>query len=348
MNPYTRRRIYLAGIGLLVVIATLTGVAYGDDSTAAVLGPFDVADSRGLRISQYQLSIDAGMIGTSKSIQALALTFTWDAYRMFIGFIAYVVDWAVGMSWVTWITGPINTAATAIHDNLLAALHMDRLGMAGLMGLLLTLAGTVSAVHLFRGRTGRGFAEVIVSASVAAATVGVLAAPVVWFAGTGTEPAAPLRVAQRVGLEVSNLILRGSMSDASIESTIAPGQKPVAETVQPVKTGSLLVDTFVRPVHQLVNYGSVIDTTDQKCVSAYDTALKAGPYDDDAKQARTAVGDCNHKLQDYAESAAWTRVLGLNLYVVTAGWLGVVVLVFVVLLAIAVLVVRLSFSLPVG
>lgn len=333
----TPRRAFVAAIAVATAALLLTGVAHSDDGTGAALGPFNLKDSRGILISQYQLSLDSGNITDfARVLQSQALIGVWDVYRMLIGFIAYVVDWAVAMEWVTWITGPVNAAATSIHDSLLAPLHLDRLGTAGLMGLLLVAAGLVIAVHAARGYTGRALAEVFVSAGVAAAVVGVLAAPVVTFAGDGEEPAAPLRVAQRVGLEVSNLILDKPLSSASMESTVDAGQAPVAESVQPVKTGSLLVDTFVRPVHQLVNYGTVIDSTHQQCGDAYDKALKGGPYADTA-QARSSVGQCDRKLQEFAESSSWLRVIGLNLYLTTAGLLALLVLLFVVLLVFAVM-----------
>ncbi len=331
------RHLFLAAAAATVTITTLTGIAYSDDGTAAALGPFDIADSHGIRISQYQLSIDQGGItDLGKGLQSQALTGVWDLYRMLIGFIAYVTDWVVGMTWITWITGPVDTAARSIHDSLLVPLHMDRLGTGGLMGFLVVVAGAIITIHFIRGNTGRALGETLVSAIVTAAVVGLLAAPVVTFAGTSTEPAAPVRVAQRLGLEISNLILAKPLSDASMESTLDPNQRPIAETVQPVKTGSLLVDTFIRPVHQLVNYGTVLDTAETRCVDAYDTALKAGPSDDPDK-ARSTVGRCDQQLQDYAESSSWLRVVGLNLYVITAGLLALLVLVFAALLVFAVI-----------
>lgn len=333
----TPRRAFVVAVAVATLVSLLTGIAHSDDGTGAALGPFNLKDSRGILISQYQLSLDSGNITDfARVLQSQALIGVWDVYRMLIGFIAYVVDWAVAMEWVTWITGPVNAAATSIHDSILAPLHLDRLGTAGLMGLLLAAAGLVIAVHAARGYTGRALAEVFVSAGVAAAVVGVLAAPVVTFAGNGEEPAAPLRVAQRVGLEVSNLILDKPLSSASMESTVDAGQPPVAESVQPVKTGSLLVDTFVRPVHQLVNYGTAIDSTHQQCRDAYDKALKGGPYADTA-QARSSVGQCDRKLQEFAESSSWLRVIGLNLYLTTAGLLALLVLLFVALLVFAVI-----------
>ena len=337
MTWCTPRRLCLAALAAAITVATLTGVAYSDDGTATVLGPFNIADSHGIKISQYELSIDTGGItdfGTT--LQSQALTGVWDTYRMLIGFIAYAADWVVGMTWITWITGPINSAAQSIHDSLLTPLHMDQLGTTGLMGLLAATAGAIITIHFIRGRTGRALSEILISATIAAAVVGILAAPVVTFAGTDTEPAAPLRVAQRIGLEISNLILDKPLSDASIESTLQPGQAPIAETVQPVHTGGLLVDTFIRPVHQLVNYGTVLDTTNQKCAQAYDQALKGGPYDDTDK-ARHLVGRCDKKLEDYAESSSWLRIVGLNLYLITAGLLALLVLIFAVLLVFAVI-----------
>lgn len=333
----TPRRLCLAAAALSTAAAVLTGIAHGDDGTATVLGPFNLTDSHGLKISQYQLSINqGGVTDFGTSLQAQVLIGVWDSYRMLIGLIAYIADWVTAMSWVTWITGPINAAATSIHQQLLVPLHLDQLGTTGLMGLLVTTAGAIIVIHLIRGHTSRALSETLLSAAIAAAVVGALAAPVLTFAGNDTEPAAPLRVAQRIGLDISNLILDKPLSATPIDATLQPGQPAAAETVQPVSTGGLLVDTFIRPVHQLVNYGTVLDTTDSRCAQVYDTTLKAGPYNDPDK-ARTQLGRCDKHLGDYADSSSWLRVVGLNLYVATAGLLALLVLAFAALLMFAVI-----------
>lgn len=319
-----------AGIALTLALLTLPAYADGSDSGATVLGPFDLTDGHGLKISQYQLSIDEG--GTFSPLQliyASALTFTWDVYRFCIGFIAYLVDWATTFTWVSWITRPMHAAEQALRDQVLAPLQLTSISQAGVMGLLLVLAGATAAFHMLRGRPGRGLVEVLSSGAAAALAVGLFSSPVLLFAGDGTSLAMPLQVAQRTGVELSNTVTGSGAAPSSDTS----GERPAPAD----GAGTMITDTFIRPVHQIFNYGQVIDLHSLECAQAYDKVLKAGPYDDGAQEVRQAVGRCDKALKTYADDDSWSRLIGLGIYGFTAAVLGVLVLVFVVLLMMAVL-----------
>lgn len=319
-----------AGIALTLALLTLPAHADDSDSGATVLGPFDLTDGHGLKISQYQLSIDEG--GTFSPLQmiyATALTFTWDIYRFCIGFIAYLVDWATTFTWVSWITGPMHAAEQALRDQVLAPLQLTSISQGGVMGLLLVLAGATAAFHMLKGRPGRGLVEVLSSGAAAALAVGLFSSPVLLFAGDGTSLAMPLQVAQRTGVELSNTVT-GSGATPSPDTS---GESPAPAD----GAGTMITDTFIRPVHQIFNYGQVIDLHSPECAQVYDKVLKAGPNDDGAEEVRQAVGRCDKTLKTYADDDSWSRLIGLGIYGFTAAVLGVLVLVFVVLLMMAVL-----------
>lgn len=334
-TPRRQLRIIAIGAALALTAALLITPAYADggSSGAAALGPFDLTDSHAIKVSQYQLSLDDG--GAFSPLQTVfysVLSFTWDSYRFWVGFIAYVVDWATSLTWVSWITGPMHAAEQSIREQVLQPLNLTSISQTGVMGLLLILAGAAAAVHMLKGATGRGLVEALSSAAAAALAVGLLSSPVLLFAGDGTDLAMPLRVAQRTGVELSNVVTGGGVSNGnSTSATEVNAGDGVGGA------GTMITETLIRPVHQMFNYGEVLDVHATPCVGVYDNVLKAGPYKDGADEARDAVGDCDKALKTYADDSSWTRLIGLGIYGFTAAVLGVLVLVFVVLLMMAVL-----------
>lgn len=323
-----RRAILYTGIAVAVGTAVLTVPAWAAGGTSVGgLSLFDATDSHGIRISQYELSIDrGGLTNQPRAVLTMLLTFLWDTYRWWIGFLAYVLDWTIGMTWVTWITGPLNDAAVHLREAVLQPLGATGFNQQGLISLFCLIAGVTGGVAVFRGRAG-GWVTMITSACVAALAVGVLAAPVVLFAGNDSEPAKPLRYAQRIGVELGNAATTGKLSNTSMNSATTPTE-PVG--------GRILVDTFIRPVHQTLNYGASIDQ-DKRCAGIYDKILKTGPHGDDDDKARKAVGACNAKYSDYADNPSNSWLFGLQTFEFAALLLGAVILVFVVLLWFAVI-----------
>lgn len=319
-------------IGAAVLVGTLTGVAFADGGNPSAFGPFDIKDSHGILVSQYQLSIDQG--GVTSPLKATTAFFelgAWDTWLVAISFIAWLVDWILGLGWVTWISGPVSGLQQDFRDKLLTPLHLSSVSTQGAMGLFFAIAGTVGGFYLFRGRRGRALGEWIGSALAAVVAVGILAAPVTLFMGDQNSAAKPLQDAQRVGSDLANLAAGNKLSDNTIDTgDVAPPTPP--------KFGSLIVDTFVRPVHQQLNYGTVIDTDHKECVSDYDNALKKGPYTDDASEQRDALKVCDQgKLKEYAENTNWLPLIGLSqTFLFTGALLLVVLLIFSGLIVLAV------------
>ena len=330
MKLPTRRAVPLAVLALGLTTALLTVPAWADGgASTGALHLFDATDSHGIKISQYELSLGGGGLLDFDPVNTglnWMLSLVWDEYRWVIGLLAYLLDWTLNMSWVTWITGPLNDAATHLHAAVLEPLGATRFGQNGVIALFCMIAGVVGGVAVLRGRAG-GWVTMLTSACVSAIAVGLLATPVLTFAGNGDQVAEPLRIAARAGVELGNAATAGRISKAPTDDDTAPASG----------SGRILVDTFVRPVHQALNYGASIDVDDKKCVAVYDKTLKAGPYGADESTARDAIGGCNKAYGTYADKPDNSWVFALNVFVVGALLLGLLVAVFVVLLWFAVI-----------
>lgn len=324
-NTPTRvhRRLLLAGVAVAVAGSVITGTAFADGTSpdAGLLGVFNQTDSHGITIIQYQMSLDEGGL-TFPATAALAFfaVSLWSLYTFFIGFVAWLVDWIVSMQWLDWIINPLTTLQTTLRQQLLNPLGFSTIGSTGAIGFLLLLAAGVGGWHLIRGRHGRGLGEWVMSAAAAAIAVGVLASPVTLFLGDGDGPAIPLEKARDLGVGLARM---------------ADGQ-PATGRDGP-QFGSILVDAFIRPAHQIINYGTYIDVDDTKCVTTYDKTLKAGPYTKPA-QARDRIGGCDPQLRDRAEAVSYFRIVTLVVvFEQTALLVSAVILVFAVLTVVAVL-----------
>lgn len=97
------------------------------------------------------------------------------------------------------------------------------------------------------------------------------------------------------------------------------------EDVVNAKPAKMIVDTFLRQPHQLVNFGRILDDT--KCEDTYQKALEAGPYSgDDVEDLREEVGDCNEDAQETAENPSASMAFSvLVLLPAVAAVLGLVI-----------------------
>lgn len=317
-----RRLLY----GIIATTIILLGTpAWADDGSLGPMKTLDATDSHGIRLSQYQLSIPDPLLGDP--ITHL-VRMGWSAYVFWIGLCAHLVDWTMKMSWVTTITGPLSKAQEAIRTGILAPIGGTQITEGGLLVLLGTVAMAVCAVHIFRGRPS-GWWGMLVSCLCGAAAVSLFAAPVTSIAGNDTDVAKPLHYAQRIGSEISSQMVAGKSTGVAIDAS--PEADPVA---------AQLVDVFVRPAHQALNYGISIDAAKPECTATYDEALKAGPYAKDAEQQRAKVGKCSGELKTYAEqvNTNWLSVLAvfwLPALLATLVLLAVLVLIWLSVLSLA-------------
>lgn len=322
---------------LVLVLVTVPAWA---DTGSAVWGPFDLADSRGIRLSQYQLSLDDGTGLTKLSVQRnqyhWLISILWAIYTGFIGLLCWLLDWTISLSWVGWIAGPMHAIEQSLRNNFLAPLGGTRFGGA-LMGLLMTLGGAIGALKVSRGGAS-GWVDMLWSAVAGALAISVLAAPVLLFAGDGTTLSGPLRSVQQAGVAMSTMITTGNAPATQVGGTVTVRSKDGKLEVATEETGKseismMLIDAFVRPVHQQLNFGRPIDQSDPNCAQRYDQLLKAGPYDGSAKEIRKGIGDCNQDLLNYADQGASASFLvGFAPYQWGVALLGLLLLVFAGLL----------------
>ena len=320
-----RFRIIVTTLVLVVALSSVPAMASGPGLGWMGDG-FNVTDSNGIHLFQYQMSMDdGGVTAPLKAMWASIIGMCWNTYLMVIALLCRLLDWTVAMSWVGWITGPLVGLQNDIHDKVLAPLGADSWG-GTVLTLLTTCAGVGVVVKMMRGRTAGAWATGARAAIAAALALGFLAAPVANFAGDTTTLATPLARTQQFGVALSHMIT----------SSVDPGTATAGEVEVPddmtstgdskaPKLSAIIVDSFVAPVHQQLNYGRIIDA---KCHDKYIEVLKGGPYDD-ISDARDDLGDCDEGLSDYAgDIADGSWLVGFFFYSSTVTGLAAILLVF--------------------
>ena len=320
-----RFRIIVTTLVLVVALSSVPAMASGPGLGWMGDG-FNVTDSNGIHLFQYQMSMDdGGVTAPLKGVWASIIGMCWNTYLMVIALLCRLLDWTVAMSWVGWITGPLVGLQNDIHDKVLAPLGADSWG-GTVLTLLTTCAGVGVVVKMMRGRTAGAWATGARAAIAAALALGFLAAPVANFAGDTTTLATPLARTQQFGVALSRMIT----------SSVDPGTATAGEVEVPddmtstgdskaPKLSAIIVDSFVAPVHQQLNYGRIIDA---KCHDKYIEVLKGGPYDD-ISDARDDLGDCDEGLSDYAgDIADGSWLVGFFFYSSTVTGLAAILLVF--------------------
>ena len=320
-----RFRIIVTTLVLVVALSSVPAMASGPGLGWMGDG-FNVTDSNGIHLFQYQMSMDdGGVTAPLKAMWASIIGMCWNTYLMVIALLCRLLDWTVAMSWVGWITGPLVGLQNDIHDKVLAPLGADSWG-GTVLTLLTTCAGVGVVVKMMRGRKAGAWATGARAAIAAALALGFLAAPVANFAGDTTTLATPLARTQQFGVALSHMIT----------SSVDPGTATAGEVEVPddmtstgdskaPKLSAIIVDSFVAPVHQQLNYGRIIDA---KCHDKYIEVLKGGPYDD-ISDARDDLGDCDEGLSDYAgDIADGSWLVGFFFYSSTVTGLAAILLVF--------------------
>ena len=317
--PLRRSAVWAVTLMVLVSVGGATTLAAHADPTGGATGwlsAIDVADSKGIRVSQYELSIDPGNVfDTTRLWLSLRLMTAWELYRYGVGLVAYVFDWTLSMTWLNAIVTPLDAAARQIRDQVISPI--------GLASVMLLISAVVGSIRIVYGKTGRGIWDILSAAIVAAAVAVLLVSPVAAVTGE------PLTKVRNAGLGIAAMIDGKNLADTDISGT------PDAALLKPAP---VLVDAFVRPAHGLINYG-VNFTDDQKCTPAYDAALKAGPhFDPGADDQRKKVAGCDKALGEYAEKqSVYAASAGLGLFMLTGLLVAVTILTGCVLLFISVM-----------
>lgn len=292
----------MIAITAVILLVATTGTAAADPGkdSAPALSPFDLTDTHGIKISQYELNIDqGGWSSPGKAFFGVLVLFGWEIYRWWIGMIAWLLDWTVTFSWLDLITKPLTWIGDAIEGNIV--------GPSNLLTTCILLGGLGIAFFVARGHYGRAGVEFAITAAILALATTGLAHPVSWV----TAPNGPLYTARGVGIEMANTVTTNGASTGSDPASLKQN------------TSGVLIDTFVRQPHQLINYGANIDG-DAKCVPIYDKVLKAGPYGDDSA-ARDQLGKCDKAYKEYADNPGVGQITSQAFLMPTGGLLALVV-----------------------
>lgn len=324
-----RFRIIVSTLLLAVVISSVPAAAggpalgwMGDEFTG-------VTNSEGIKLGQFEMSMDdGGVTHPLRAMWASIIKLCWNSYLMVIAVLCRLLDWTVSMNWVGWITGPVVGLQNEFRDKVMAPIGANSWG-GTILVLLTTCAGVAVAVKMMSGRSASAWATAARASIAAALAMGVLAAPVSTFAGDSTQLATPLARSQQLGVALTRMIV-DSDDPGTVKAedvSIADDKTSTGDDSTP-KLSAIIMDSFVSPVHQQLNYGRIIDA---KCHDKYVEVLKGGPYDD-ISDARDKIGECDDGLKDYAGGIAdgpW--LVGFYFYSAGAAGLMLLLLIFAAL-----------------
>lgn len=225
------------------------------------LDVFGVTSSAGLRMSQYQLSLDPQTNALGFSFNAVlvgvAQIIFW-VYKFVCAFIIWIVNLAASFGWLSYVRDGLNTIAIPLQR-----LIED----SNLIKFLVAIAAAVAAVALMRGRTASGLTEMATSALILALIGGLLSNPVKLITG----PDGIVMKAHDAGVEIATSVSGGKSDNA----------------------GAKLADMFVELPTQLINFGQALPAS---CTQQWHAALAGGPRPGDAPEVRQAVEACATSL----------------------------------------------------
>lgn len=284
-----RRRLPAIVIGSLLLAVTMASPALadplGDAAKAVISGQsnpmltwIQMQDSHGVSVWQYELSIDRGnpVTAPDKWFWGKLVDSTWQFYRDGVVVAIWFLQWILNFGWMD----PVTAAVTPIGD----ALHTT-MGLLGLGGLFLTIAGVVGGIYILKGRTATGVWELMAAVVVAAGLTTFLANP------AGLLLAKPDGLVYRV-------------HDTSLAFVSAMAQTPeLKASGQTDAITSDLIVTFLRQPLEMVNFGVVIDGG--ACEAGYDEVLKSGPHAW-GNEIRDKVTSCSATAGEWASTPSPT------------------------------------------
>ncbi|OLT32961.1 hypothetical protein BJF84_24390 [Rhodococcus sp. CUA-806] len=236
-------------IGLLAVAIASPAQADSSESlpSNSTFSWMDVRDSHGILVWDYYTSIDEGSAAHPMyTVFSFFIQIEYELYRGVTGFAIWFVTYALRFEWLSILVTPfraIGDATQAITDQF----HLS--------GLLLTAAAALAAWWILRGRWSTGVYELLMSAAIAAAAVGILANPVDRVAGQDGL----IMQARDAGVQLAaGLANKGDTTSSSDELVD--------------QISAQMADTFIRQPTQLLNFGRVIDGSPdgERCTQAWD------------------------------------------------------------------------------
>lgn len=266
---------------------TIQALGAGAQSPGA-LGWITLTDTRGISIWNYEMSIDrGGVTSPGKVVWSVLVDTAWAAYQSWVALALWFLDWVVGLSWLSTAAAPFITVGDAMQGVVT---------QVGAGPTFLTVTFLAAVLWIARGRWATGVWELVVSLTIGALALGMLANPIHRIAGEDGW----IAQTQQAGQEMAVVLTDGDETD-------------------PGALSKTMVDVFIRLPAQLVNFGAVLDGGE--CEQAYTNAVRGGPYGDES-DIRDAVAECDEDLGDHAANPsigmaadAWLMVPGAGILV---------------------------------
>ncbi len=344
---------------LIVVAATSVGalIALADPSHAqdseppgGLTSPFNPTDRDGIPLDHYVVTADTGSwYDVLKKAPHMVTELCFSLTRTSVGFAKRILEWALDFALLAKLFDGIQSIATTFQERI-----VDPIGLPAFM---LALAATWMAWQvLFRSRA-RGFTEGGVSVLVFAVGATWLASPATTLLGSNGEGGVA-GYARCFTLAVASLPFTDAppaepdylslARDRRAESNDAQRRRgdPDCETSEEVTApiSDMLIETFVRVPHQLINYGVVFDSedVDPECGAAYWAIVTEGgdreAMEDAGESVSVQTGSMWLGLEttacaqyaDYNKKPSWDRAIAAFLTLIAA-----LIVVVLVVLAVA-------------
>lgn len=273
------RRVALSLLGAGVVLLVAAGVAAADDNAdgrelGGAMSWIKLEDSHGLSIWQYNLNVHRGSaMDPWKFVWSIIIEIPWQIFRLIVALSSWLLRFTLEFSWLKVVTAPF----TALADSLSGIVTSIGIG-----GTLITVAAFVCVLWMARGMWALGVSELVISLVVAAVATSALADPMDRVIGTDGA----IYQARDLGLEVAV-----ELAADDPEATTNP---------VPQQMSALLVDTFVRQPHQLINYGRSFEGG--SCEEIYNEAVRMEPLPPDDRAPREHVRSCDEDAYSHADN----------------------------------------------
>ncbi|MFK0074642.1 hypothetical protein [Arthrobacter woluwensis] len=292
-----RGRPVLALVALLLATVFFLGGATpasadtGEPSPPAPSAP--LTDSSGIPLEAYkELPIDRGgwTFNQDKMFWAKPIDLLYGAHFDNATNAIEFNKWNSEFTWVDWISGPGQVVSTGFES------FTSKIPWQTFVG---TLAAIVVVFLLWRGRSGAGWSELLISTFLLALATTVLVNPVATVTGPGGAIEKTKTFAQSTQAEILN------------GTRLPDGSKPTevvnAQATQPMG------DVFVRYIYQATAFGKVIDGN-PACKEAFDKVMKEVKVSNDStgEKIRNAVKGCDQGAADAASNPNVGTLLNLG------------------------------------
>ncbi|MGQ4519124.1 hypothetical protein ACUH92_08885 [Dermabacteraceae bacterium CCM 9520] len=280
-------RIFLSSqLAVLVFFLLLSQAlpAFAEGGKGGSLGTLDFKDSSGHYISSYSIDYLLDVLSTSvfkNSTLALLIGIVWEGYKWMVGAAAALIDFTLNFSWVPYIAGPGEKAASAVQGML------DR--VPALRSLLLLITVGIGLSKIYFGKASKGISEILFAFLAVMVAAAFVVNPVHWL----NEKEGPLEFVKSTGQEVSSTLI-GSKGNKHLTNEEAVSSLSVA-----------VVDVFVRKPHQFIAYGSLVEGTD--CEKTYNENLNKTP-----NELANAMLSCDEdSYRPFIKEASFTSLIAV-------------------------------------